>query len=230
MALTLPTVAVVIAARNEAPRLPLLLADLAAAPELVAEVLVVDGASTDGTARLAALAGARVLASSPGRGRQLALGIASSRSSWVWLLHADVRLEHGWRRAVAAALAQPEAAWYCDLAIASAHPALRLVEAAVALRSRWRQLPYGDQGLLLPRRLLDRAGGMASIPLMEDLELVQRLRPYSRLRPLGAALRVDGRRWLTLGIWHTALANARLRRAWRSGAPAEVLAAAYYDR
>jgi glycosyltransferase involved in cell wall biosynthesis len=50
VALTAPPIAVVIAARNEAARLPLLLADLAAAPELVGEVLVVDGASVDGTA------------------------------------------------------------------------------------------------------------------------------------------------------------------------------------
>ncbi len=223
-----PPLSVVIAARNEAPRLPLLLADLAAAPELVAEVLVVDGGSADATVRVAALAGAWVLAGPPGRGLQLARGIASSSSPWLLLLHADARLGVGWRAAVAAALALPEAAWYFDLAIDGGHPGLRLVEAAVALRSRWRQLPYGDQGLLLPRLLLNRAGGLAPIPLMEDLELVQRLQRHTRLRPLQARLRVDGRRWRALGIWQTALTNARLRRAWRRGSPAEVLAARYY--
>ncbi|NQW38202.1 MAG: glycosyltransferase, partial [Cyanobacteria bacterium] len=81
-------ISVVIAARNEAARLPLLLADLATAPQLVAEVLVVDGASGDGTPRLAALAGARVLACSPGRGRQLALGVSRSSGAWLLLLHA----------------------------------------------------------------------------------------------------------------------------------------------
>ena len=223
-----PPISVVIAARNEAPRLPLLLADLAAAPELVAEVLVVDGASTDATVRVAAMAGARVLANTPGRGLQLARGIACSSSTWLMLLHADARLGAGWRAAVVAALALPEAAWYFDLAIDGGHPALRLVEGAVALRSRWRQLPYGDQGLLLPRLLLNRAGGLAPIPLMEDLDLAQRLQRHTRLRPLQARLRVDGRRWRTLGIWQTALANARLRRAWRRGLPAELLAQRYY--
>ena len=244
MALRSPPIAVVIAARNEAPRLPLLLADLAAAPQLVGEILVVDGASDDATVRVAALAGAAVRASPPGRGRQLALGVASTGCPWLLLLHADARLAPGWDRAVKAALDQAdlhadlqadqrrdqhaEAAWYFDLAIAAAHPALRLVELAVALRSRWRQLPYGDQGLLVPRRLLARAGGVAPIPLMEDLELVLRLRRLSRLRPLGARLQVDGRRWQALGVWQTALANARLRRAWRQGLPPEALAARYY--
>lgn len=240
MAVIPPPIAVVIAARNEAPRLPLLLADLAAAPQLVGEILVVDGASDDATARVAALAGAAVRASPPGRGRQLALGVASTACPWLLLLHADARLEPGWDRAVKAALEQNalqvdpqadqpmDASWYFDLAIAAGHPALRLVELAVALRSRWRQLPYGDQGLLVPRRLLARAGGVAPIPLMEDLELVLRLRRFSQLRPLGARLQVDGRRWQALGVWQTALANARLRRAWRRGIPPEALAARYY--
>jgi rSAM/selenodomain-associated transferase 2 len=232
MALSVPPIAVVIAARNEAPRLPLLLADLAAAPQLLGEILVVDGDSADATARVAALAGAAVRACPPGRGRQLALGVASTACPWLLLLHADARLALGWDRAVKAALDQAdqpvEAAWYFDLAIAAAHPALRLVELAVALRSRWRQLPYGDQGLLVPRRLLERAGGVAPIPLMEDLELMLRLRRFSRLRPLGARLQVDGRRWQALGVWQTALANARLRRAWRRGIPPEALASRYY--
>lgn len=223
-----PPLSVVIAARNEAPRLPLLLADLAAAPALVGEVVVVDGASGDGTGRLAALAGAQVLATTPGRGQQLGLGLACCTGAWVLLLHADARLLPGWQGAVGAALGQAEAAWYFDLAIDGAQPALRLVEMAVALRSRWWQRPYGDQGLLLPRSLLSRAGGVRPLPLMEDLDLVQRLQPLTRLRPLQARLRVDGRRWRTLGVWQTAVANARLRRAWRRGVPTGALAARYY--
>lgn len=65
-----PTLSVVIAARNEALRLPLLLADLAAGWELLKEIVVVDGSSADASARVAALAGAQVLAS-PGRGGSL---------------------------------------------------------------------------------------------------------------------------------------------------------------
>ena len=233
MALSAAAISIVIAARNEAPRLPLLLADLALGLELVAEIVVVDGSSADATTRVAALAGARVLASPPGRGAQLALGIASSRSSWLLLLHADARLPDRWQQAVAKAIdssgQKDDAAWYFDLAIAAPNPALRIVEAGVALRSRWRQLPYGDQGLLLPRSLLQRAGGLLPLPLMEDLELVLRLRRHCQLRPLGAQLRVDGRRWQQLGVWQTALSNARLRRDWRLGGNPQELANRYYQ-
>jgi len=194
---TTPPLSVVIAALEEAPRLPALLADLATAPELVREVLVVDGGSTDGTAQLAALAGARVLHGPRGRGPQLCHGLARCSGSWLLLLHADGRL-------------------------------LRLLELAVRLRSRWRQLPYGDQGLLVPRSLLEQAGGMPELALMEDLLLIQRLRAITRVRSLQRPLQVDGRRWQRHGVIGTAWRNAQLRRAWRRGISADQLARKYY--
>ncbi|MEO1003841.1 MAG: TIGR04283 family arsenosugar biosynthesis glycosyltransferase [Cyanobacteria bacterium J06638_7] len=226
----------VIAARNESARLPALLAQLADQPQLVGEVLVVDGGSDDGSAQLARLAGAKLLHCAPGRGRQLALGAAEARGSWLLLLHADVRLPRCWGACVARAIAErpgaararPALAWYFDLTIAGRDPALRLVELGAALRSRWLQLPYGDQGLLLSRQLYEAVGGMRPLPLMEDLELAQRLRSRARLRSLGAALAVDDRRWRRLGVWRTTLANAHLRRAWRRGEALEVLARRYY--
>lgn len=257
--LAVPQLAVVIPARNEAGRLPLLLADLARCGPLRLELLVVDGGSGDGTAAAAQLAGAQVLRIDPGRGAQLAAGVAATTAPWLLLLHADARLPPDWPGVIAKVIAADgiateaiateaiatrgehparssrlpawrsrPAAWYFDLAIEGAGPALRLLEAAVALRSRWRQLPYGDQGLLLSRSLLEAAGGVRPLPLMEDLELVQRLRRQARLLPLKRRLRLSGRRWRQLGVLGTALANARLRRDWRRGVSEEELAAAYY--
>ena len=228
-----PGLSVVIAARDEARRLPALLSQLAAAPQLVREVWLVDGGSRDGTPRLASLAGARVLHSPPGRGGQLALGASQAGGPWLLLLHADVRLPAGWAERLAAVLANDHSgarAWYFQLAISAPSPALRLVEGAVRLRSRWRQQPYGDQGLLLPLPLYRAVGGIRPLPLMEDLDLVLRLARQARLCSLGLALRVDGRRWQRGGVWHTTWSNLQLRRAWRRGVPVEQLARRYYDQ
>jgi len=226
--MTGPPLAVVIPARQEAARLPGLLAQLALAPQLVAEVVVVDADSDDATALVARLAGAMVLRSGANRGLQLVLGVAASKSPWLLLLHADARLPAGWAPALAAAVAAGDRqAWAFRLAIDGADPALRLVEAAVWLRCLWRQLPYGDQGLLLSRRQLEAVGGILPLPLMEDLELVQRLRRQGPIRLLPLALRVDGRRWRRLGVLRTSWSNWRLRRAWRRGVPASLLAEFY---
>jgi len=223
-----PPLAVVIPARNEAARLPSLLADLARAPELVREIWVVDGGSDDGTAAVARLAGARVLRSPPNRGGQLRQGIAASTAPWLWLVHADGRLPTDWPTAVAAALRQgPGRCWTYPLAIAGPSPALRLVEALVACRTLLFQLPYGDQTLLVHRQVLHRVGGVASIPLMEDLDLVLRLRAVLPIRTLNGSFRVDGRRWRCLGVLRVSWGNARLRRAWRRGEDPQRLADRY---
>ena len=230
--MSLAPLSVVIPVLDEAARLPLLLADLAAAPAaLLREVWVVDGGSGDGSARLARLAGARVLPSAPGRGEQLIRGVAVCESPWLLLLHADARLPDAWPTEIQRAIdAGAQAAWTFPLAIEAAGPALRLVGGLSTLRSRWWSLPYGDQGLLLSHALYDRSGGLSPLPLMEDLEFVLRLRRLAPIRHLQKPLRVDGRRWRRLGVWRTTWRNARLRRAWRRGVDPALLAKRYDDQ
>jgi len=234
----LPTLAVVIPALNEAEHLPLLLADLAAAPGLVAELLVVDGGSRDGTVAMARLAGARVTQASGGRGAQLAQGARQTTAPWLLFLHGDTRLPRGWTDAVTRALAQAQSqsqsqtgapvGWYFQLGIEAAGPGLRLLQVGVALRSRWLQRPYGDQGLLVRRDAYLAAGGFRPLPLMEDLDLVERLAGRRLLRCLGPGLLVAGRRGRRLGLWGCLWQNWRLRQAWRRGVGAEALAQRYY--
>lgn len=225
------SVAVVVPSFNEATRLPLLLADLAAGPaDLIAELVVVDGGSRDGTPQLARQGGARVLHTQASRGWQLQCGVACTTAPWLLLLHADARLQPGWSEALQRAMTAPEAAWAFDLAVEGPAPALRLLELAVRLRSQLRQLPYGDQGLLLPRTLLARAGGIPGLPLMEDLVLIQQLQRLAPIHRLGCPLRVNGRRWRRHGVLGTAWRNARLRQAWRRGMSPQQLAERYYAR
>ena len=226
---------VLIPAFEEAGRLPLLLADLAAAPRLVQEVVVVDGGSRDGTAELVPLAGARLLHSAPGRGLQLGRGAERCSGDWLLVLHADGRLLGGWQEAVARAIADPQPqAWCFPLRVVAdlerqrrPGPVFALLGWLVGWRSRCGQRPYGDQGLLLPMALYRAVGGFRPLPLMEDLDLVERLAVCTRLRMLPGGLVVDGRRWLGLGLLRTAWTNAGLRRAWRRGVPAAVLARFY---
>lgn len=221
-------VAVVIPARNEALRLPSLLADLAMAPWLIQEVVVVDGCSGDATTTVGRLAGAHVLQCAPSRGQQLQRGIAATDAPWLLLLHADGRLPGGWPQAIEQAIQQgPTACWAFQLGIEGPSLGLRLVEHLVHWRTVVAQLPYGDQGLLVSRKLLEQVGGVAPIPLMEDLDLVLRLRAAGPIRSLAGRCRVDGRRWRQLGVWRTCWSNAQLRRAWRRGADPQELAVRY---
>ncbi|MEB3328718.1 MAG: glycosyltransferase [Candidatus Sericytochromatia bacterium] len=102
-----PRVSAVLIARNEATRLPGCLEALQASG-LVDEVVVVDDASTDGSAEVAARAGARVLVH-PHVGENWDLnknvGMDAARGDWVLLIDADERLAPGAAATIARALA-----------------------------------------------------------------------------------------------------------------------------
>ncbi len=169
---------VVIPTLNAAATLGPCLAAVAEADEIV----VVDGGSTDGTGALARSHGARLVQSPRGRGIQLAAGAAAARGDWLLFLHADTRLAPGWRQAAERHSAtSPDKAACFRFRLDARERRARLVEAGVALRVRALGLPYGDQGLLLSRRLYDEVGGYRPLPLMEDVDLVRRLGPIERL-------------------------------------------------
>ena len=217
---------VLIPTLNEAARLPLLLADLARWPTDV-QVVVIDARSVDATRTVATLAGAEVLISSEaGRGQQLILGMARRRHDWILVLHADSRLPDRWTDAVGAVLHGPSSdqhGWYFDFRVEGDRPMLRLLERAVALRSGCGQRPYGDQGLLIHHNLYTAVGGYQPIPLMEDLDLVQRIARQHRLRRLHCPLVTSNRRWQEQGVISRAWNNWMLRRRWRNGTAAEQL-------
>ena len=221
---------VVVPVLNEARHLPFLLADLQRWPDAL-QIVVVDGGSTDKTIQVAHQGGAQVVQSPvQGRGQQLQRGLQLSQHSWLMVLHADSRLSQHWVDHVQRVLSMArgrQQAWAFDFRVDQRRPMLKLLEWCVALRSRWGQMPYGDQGLLIHRSLYERVGGYRSLALMEDVDLIQRLQQISRIGALGCALTTSARRWNHRGVVHQAWRNAQLRRRWKNGVNAEDLIQTY---
>ena len=159
------------------------------------DILVVDGHSTDGTVALARWAGISVISAARGRGTQLRAGAATAKGDWLLFVHADTRLGANWLGAVAAHIAtSPDSAGYFDLRLDDAAWQARIIEHGVALRVRLLGLPYGDQGLLISRRLYDAVGGFKPLALMEDVDLARRIGRH-RLRRLNATALTSAARW-----------------------------------
>ncbi len=194
---------------------------------LPGEVVVVDGGSTDGTAETAARLGALVLHAPRGRGRQMAAGVAAARGDWLLLLHADTRLAPGWAAAAWRFMAErPGRAAYFRFALAADEPQARRLERLVAWRCRRLGLPYGDQGLLLPRALLVEAGGVPDLPLMEDVELVRRI-GRARLEGLDAAAVTSAARWRRDGWWRRSARNLSCLSLYFLGVPPRLIVRLY---
>jgi rSAM/selenodomain-associated transferase 2 len=153
----------------------------AAVEGVIREAIVVDGGSSDRTLAIAESAGAQIVHADGGRGGQLAAGAAKARFAWLLFLHADTVLSPDWVGEASRFMEQVDsgarpvaaAAFRFRLDDRGARP--RLLERLVALRCAALRLPYGDQGLLIPRRLYEEVGGYRPLPLMEDVDLVRRL-------------------------------------------------------
>lgn len=221
-----PTISVVIPALNEARQLPAVLDTIQLANPV--EVIVVDGGSADGTADVAEARGGRVVRATPGRSHQLNCGAAAATGEILLFLHADTRLPEGFDHTIRQTLAQPGVvAGAFRLAIDGPGRGLRWVEWGVNLRSRLLQMPYGDQGIFLKAEVFHNLGGFPDLPMMEDFELVRRLRQVGRVAIAPSAVVTSDRRWRTLGILRTTLANQAMIAGYLLGVDPHKLARWY---
>lgn len=192
---------------------------------LIRELIVSDGGADGATGAVAQAWGATVLHGPASRGGQLQRGVDASSGEWLLIIHADTVLRAGWTEAVREHLSDPEKAGWFRLAFDHASMPAGLVASWANLRSHL-GLPYGDQGLLIHRRLYDAVGGYSDQPLMEDVDIARRLRGHltgldavavtsaAKYRRQGW-LRRGGRNLMTLLRYALGTSPERLAEAYR---------------
>lgn len=197
-----------------------------------ARVIVVDGGSRDATPSIAARLGAHLIAAPRGRASQMNAGAAVASDAAVLLfVHADTVMPQGWFEALHAAL-DAGARWgRFDVRLDSGSRLLRLVGAAMNLRSRLTGICTGDQAIFVRADAWARSGGFPPIRLMEDIELSRRLcaseGPPAALR---CRVLVSARRWERRGVLRTIAQMWLLRALYFLGASPETLHRLYYGR
>ncbi len=133
--------------------------------------------------------------SPPGRGLQMNAGAARAAGHWLLFLHADARLADGWLDEIGRAAAEGAVGGCYRLEIDSPRWQARLIERGVRWRVFWLGLAYGDQGLFIRRDLFHAIGCYRLIPVMEDADLVRRMRRHGRFRRSAVGVCVSARRW-----------------------------------
>jgi len=222
------TVSVIIPTLNEAARIEQAMRPLLAYRNV--EIIVADGGSSDRTAEIAQQTGAKVIRSRPGRGTQMNAGAAVSSGEILLFLHADTRLPEGFPGIAIDVVRKGVGAAAFRLRIDGTSFGLRLVEFAVALRSKWFQRPYGDQGLVVRAETFFGIGGFRNWPLMEDYEIANRLRKTGRIQLLSQSSVTSSRRWDRLGICRNVIYNQFCVCAYKLGVSPERLSTWYRTR
>lgn len=195
------------------------------------EVIVVDGGSSDDTVDVAAALGLKVMRAPRGRGSQLSAGAREARAPWLLFLHADTTLEPFWSTTVTSFIrnkANVLKAAHFTFALDDASSAARRVEVLANWRARRFGLPYGDQGLLMSRKLYHSLVGFLDIPLMEDVDMVRRI-GRDKLVELPATATTSSVRYRRDGYWRRPIRNLCLLALYFMGVSPKRLAR-FYDR
>ncbi len=201
-----PDISVIIPVLNDAEALDLALSSTQDCTGV--EWIVVDGGSSDSSAEVAQSRGVKVVHSPPGRARQMNRGAEVAEGTFLVFLHADTRLPEGFDHHVRRILTQSGvAAGAFQLQIDAPSARLRLIERAANWRSRYLQMPYGDQAIFLRAELFREMGGFPDLPIMEDFQLIRRLRGRGRIVIAPAGALTSARRWKKQGALRTTLIN-----------------------
>ncbi len=172
------------------------------------EIITVDGGSTDGTVEKARAHGVNVYNSSKSRAAQMNQGFLQTTGEIVVFLHADTLLPVDYDVLVRTTLEDPHIICGAfSLEINSHHKGLRIIENMTYFRAKYLQMPYGDQALFMRSHTFRESGGFPEIPLMEDFELVRRLKRMGKIKIVQVPAITSGRRWEEVGIWRTTVIN-----------------------
>src|SRR5947209_12732503 len=193
------------------------------------EVIIVDGGSSDKTVAIAERFG-RVLSSPRGRATQMNAGAGAARGEVLIFLHADTRLPTDAFDVIDQALASPgvvsgafRVCFNCDL-----WP-YRLVAFFTNLRSRTRTIFTGDQAYFIRAASFRAVGGYPDQPLMEDLEIISRLRKIGKVVLLPQYVTTSARRHEKIGLLRSILFMWYLRTLYQFGVSPTQLQRMYID-
>jgi len=194
------------------------------------EIIVADGGSRDGTLAIASsYPDVTVVRSRTGRGIQMNAGAAAARGNILLFLHADTTLEYGWVAQIGDSMSDSSAVGGAfSFRIDNAAMKYRLVERWVQMRCYFCKLPYGDQAIFVRAEVFRQLGGYRDIPLMEDVELVQRLKRIGGMTMLQNKAVTSARRWARRGLIKTTAINQLLMLLYMSGVDPARLAKIYY--
>jgi rSAM/selenodomain-associated transferase 2 len=229
-----PFVSIVVPTLNEAANVQRVSTSLIGLQN--AELIFADGGSTDGTTeRIEELrlhhANVRLVRSAKSRSKQMNAGAAEAKGEWLIFLHADTILpEQSLQQFVRLVRADPSLqSGAFEFRVDHRRLVYRYLECYVRLRAKYGKLPFGDQAIFLKRNLFERLGGYRDdYPLMEDMELVQRLNKLDGFEVLDIPVFTSARRFEADGYLKRTCGNLYLQLKYKMGAHPKELARLYY--
>ena len=214
---------------NEGPAIGTTLAAIrAGAPD--AEIIVVDGGSSDDGIVAARAASDHLLQAPRGRARQMNAGAAVASCPVLAFVHADTMVPRSFQSDILGALANPAVVGgRFDVQLDDPSLACRLIGDLISIRSRISRTATGDQAIFVRREVFAQLGGFTDIELCEDLDFACRLKRAGRVACLRSRVLTSARRWRKDGLIRTVLRMWMIRLLYLLGVSPSRLKRMYAD-
>jgi len=196
------------------------------------EVIVVDGISQDDTADKVEKYNQLSLIRHDKRGRavQMNRGVLESTKDYVLFLHADTMIDKTGLDKLKYEINNNQVAWgWFSIKLNSPKFIYRVLETLASYRTVLAHEPLGDHGIFVRKELFQSIGGYPELPIMEDIELVKKLKDISKGKRINHYVLTSVRRFERAGIFRTVLNISMMRIAYFFGKSPDALSRWYLN-
>ena len=214
---------------NEGPSIQATVAAIrAGAPD--AEIIVVDGSSTDDSVAAARRSADKIISSPRGRARQMNAGGEIASAATLAFVHADTIVPRTFQDDILRALADAAVVGgRFDVTLDDPSLAYRVIGDLISIRSRISRTATGDQAIFVRREVFGQLGGFPDLALCEDLDFSRKLRRIGKVACLRSRVTTSARRWRKDGLMRTILRMWTIRLMYLMGISTSRLKKMYAD-
>jgi rSAM/selenodomain-associated transferase 2 len=221
-------VSIIVPVFNEAPLIRSFLSNLRERTP-GAEIIVVDGAGTDGTDQLAEGFCDQVVRSGDrSRAKQMNAGADAASGDILWFLHADAEVPPESLNEIGRIMRNPKVCGgFFRIRLPPAPAVYRLTDGFAHYAGLLLRMRCGDHGIFCRRTAFIDAGGFPDVPLMEDVEFFRRLRRCGRVVHSNKRIATSPRRYETVGPTRLTFAYGSIATLYLFGVSLPALARIY---
>jgi rSAM/selenodomain-associated transferase 2 len=195
------------------------------------EIIVVDGSpSNDTLITIKDDSAIKLTSHTAGRALQMNTGANAAQGHILLFLHADTRLPpHAFSNIITACSKDNIVGGAFQLSFNSNNYFLKLIAFTTSMRSRITRIPYGDQAIFIKKYFFHKIGAFSEMPLMEDVDLMKRIRKRrAAIIILKDKVVTSHRKWQKEGLLRTTGKNYLIRLLYLLGINTNTLKNIYY--
>lgn len=193
-----------------------------------AEIIFIDGGSTDGTDLIIKNSYNIYYSKKKGRGYQMNYGASLAKGDILLFLHGDNLLPENALEEIDKMIYKNYKVGAFKLKFLSNHILMKICGFMSNMRIKYRNIAFGDQGIFITKEYFNYLGGFKELPLMEDYQLsIDIKNDGEKFALVNSKIMTSDRRFRKNGILKTMARMQRLQYMYRKNVDIDLIANLY---